>query len=548
MPLAEPSFARRRLAPALLILSLVLAFNDAAVFRPDLLVECVARIGMIALAAILLWARPTQTRYARARTLLLWGLIGFSFDLFWQDAYGDTFAWIAMPLKYAGVAGGIACFIALTGPPRAAKLAIFTGLVLFAAGTAHGTLWMLHCGASRGGPCYVADAASLSTYRAYFALDALARLAIFLGSLGTLLSSAENRQRLLLVSLSAMVLAAGTIVDFTTRLRPLSPDVVFAVQMLDAACALLFVIGLFIALTKQRMFDVVYAFSSGAVGAITFLAILAVVISMQQVGSAAVALSIAVGLVLLRIVYLCRDGLSLRALRQAAAYAIALILCSAVFAGEEGLLHWKMQVAGFDDWLARLLPGVPVNRELLGDIAVAGIAALALSPLEETLKERLNARLLPDEEKRFELLRHFRKGIAFFTEAVELERMLVNVVTTNLHAEFAHLFLHGSGRCYEPAASYPESLQRPPEVSLETLPPEVRCGKCRTTDLPCGCVPQARIVPALFAPARGQVFGFIALGPKRSDHGEDYTHREKQELHALGREAGPALYHLRSRV
>src|SRR5579872_7209486 len=102
------SFARRRIAPVLIVVSLLLALHDAAgYFRADLLIEAVARAGMAMVAAIIVYAWPSNARYEQQRTLLLWGVIGFSFDLFWQEAYAGSIQAAAMVLKYAGIACGL---------------------------------------------------------------------------------------------------------------------------------------------------------------------------------------------------------------------------------------------------------------------------------------------------------------------------------------------------------------------------------------------------------------------------------------------------------
>jgi len=547
------SFARRVIAPALVALSMLLAMHDLAHVRADLLIEGIARIGMAAVAAIMLYGWPADARYEQQRALLLWGVIGFSFDLFWQVAYGGIFQAIAMVLKYAGIAAGLACFIALTASfgngERDELLRRFIvaaaapfGILLFALGTWHGYLWLRHCGGTAG-PCIVNDAYSLPVFRTYFALDAVGRLAVFAAAILALASSSKNRQRLLLVALSAAVLSLGTAVDFLARLRPLAPETVFALQVFDAACTLAFVAGLFIAITKKRMFDVAFAFSAGVINVLVFLVWLALIQLVEPlVGTFPVVVATLLWFVVAYVQWLCPNGVTRIALRQALVYVSAMALCYGAFIFAEALLHGRAHEA-VGQYLERSLPWG--HAAFLGDLGLAAIGAFTLTRFEEWAKEWIASRLLPPDDKPLALLRHFRKGIPFFTEAAELERMLVHVVTTNLKAEFAHIFLHHDAGHYEVAASYPDSAPKPPEVPLDCLPEDVRCGKCRRDELPQECVPAARLVPVMYAPKPGRLFGFLALGQKRSEDGEDFTQCERKELRELGKEAGGALYELR---
>ncbi|HLI95615.1 MAG TPA: hypothetical protein VKT72_05955 [Candidatus Baltobacteraceae bacterium] len=555
------SFARRRIAPVLIVVSLLLALHDAAgYFRADLLIEAVARAGMAMVAAIIVYAWPSNARYEQQRTLLLWGVIGFSFDLFWQEAYAGSIQAAAMVLKYAGIACGLTSFLALIASfgngERYRKLRAFTanrlapvlGVAVFAVGVIHGALWIADCGPAVG-RCYVSDALSFSMYRTYFALDSAMRVAIFAAAAAALVSSRENLQRLLLVAVSSAVLAAGTAIDFLARLHPLPGLAVFALQIFDAACTLLFVIGLLVAIGRKTMFDVAFAFSSGVVNTVTFLLLLTIIAGIQlRFGFLPVAFAVLVWFVTAYVLWLCPSGVTTVALRQAGIYVAAMLAFYGIFILVESLTHWK----GHDplaDLLGRIWPQAAkrLPSELVGDIGLAAIGVLGLSRLEDGAKEWIAERFTPEEDKPFALIRHFRKGLSLFTEAAELERMLVHMVATNVKAEFSHVFLHHDAQHYEAQASYPESLQQPPEVLVDTLPPDVQGGKCRRQELPSACVPQATIVPTMFAPKRGQLFGFLALGPKRSEHGEDYTHRERKELHELGNDAAAALYELRGR-
>jgi hypothetical protein len=552
-------FARRIIAPVLLVVSLLLTLHDAAHFRVDLAIEAAARAGMAALAAIMLYAWPAQPRYERQRVLLLWGVIGFSFDVFWQVAYSGFFQTAAMVAKYAGVAAGLGCFLALTisfangERHRAARqfavnvLAPAACIAVFTVGVVHGVLWIRDCAGTVGG-CYVNDQLSFAVYRAYFALDSAARIGIFAAAAAAVAWSSENGQRLLLAAISAALLAAGTAIDFLARLHPLPGGWVFGLQVFDAACTLLFVIGLFIAIGKDSMFDVAFAFSSTVVSAVTFVFLLVVIAAVEQyVGWGPVAAVMLVWFVVSYVFWLCPSGVTATALRQACLYAGAMLLFYGIIIGIEATYHWRARDP-LTNALLQAFPHAPVPRDLLGDLGLAAVGVFTITRFEDWLKELIAARLIPEEEKPLALVRHFRQGIAFFTEAVELERMLVHIVTSNLRAEFAHLFLHRDPKCYEADASYPDSLQKPPDVPVDELPPDVQCGKCRREELPSACVPKATFVPAMYAPKPGHLFGFLAMGPKRSEHGEDYTHRERKEMFELGKEAAAALYELRGRA
>ncbi len=291
--------SRKYFAPAVLLLSLLLLLNDAAAFRLDLFFECLARLGMLVLAALMLRKWLAEARYEGQRRLLLCGLLGLSLDVYWQLAYSGAFQWFAMLLKFAGVATGLMCFIALTASfgngARGTRFRVvlrlvapLMGLVVFIAGVALGFGWMAHCRSGAGG-CYVDDAFSIWSYRAYFIADSTARLLIFAAALAAVITSPENRQRLLLVAVSCMLLAAGTAIDFTVRLATVPPDTVFALQVLDAILTLLFVLGMFVAITKNRMFDVAFYFSGGIVYGAVFVLALIVNLAMQRILLAAAA-------------------------------------------------------------------------------------------------------------------------------------------------------------------------------------------------------------------------------------------------------------------
>ncbi|HEY9179570.1 MAG TPA: hypothetical protein VIO32_02560, partial [Candidatus Baltobacteraceae bacterium] len=248
---------------------------------------------MIVLAAIVLFAPSANRQYERERRLLFWGIVGLSFDVFWQSAYGGVLQWIAMDVKYAGVACGIGCLISFTASfgtvkrlERFQRFMAQTGAViiaasLFATGVAHGATWISQCGSVQG-VCSTGDAAAFALYRAYFIIDSLARIAVFIASVVAIVSSKERFQRLFLIAAASALLSAGTAVDFSARLFPLSDAAVFRLQICDAACTLAFIIGLFLALRMNRMFDVTFAISTALVDTLTFFALFAVAAVLSQ--------------------------------------------------------------------------------------------------------------------------------------------------------------------------------------------------------------------------------------------------------------------------
>jgi hypothetical protein len=261
--------------------------NDFGAARTDLIVEAIARAAMLGLAAFMLLHWPAGGRYEKQRALLFWGLIGFSLDVYWQVAYEGPAQWVAMAVKYLGVAGGLSCFIALAASfgdgdrlgvrnALARTVAPAFGVVLAAIGITHGYTWMQHCGIAIG-DCYVNDLLSVSSFRAYFSVDALGRILTLVAALAGLLSSPQNRQRLLLITVSCAVLSIGTALDLSARLISPSPGYVFLVQNVDAATTLCFALGLFLALKRGLLFDVAYVISRGTVYLCSFIALLILV-------------------------------------------------------------------------------------------------------------------------------------------------------------------------------------------------------------------------------------------------------------------------------
>ncbi|MBV8638862.1 MAG: hypothetical protein JO322_12335 [Candidatus Eremiobacteraeota bacterium] len=535
-----------RYAP--LAIPLLFVLNDAAVFRLDLFIECLARLGMIVLAAIVLRGWSSDARYRRQRIYLFWGLIGFSLDLYWQFAYEWHVAWLAMTIKFAGIALGTACFIALCASfangRRASRaftlvehiLAPACALFIFVTGIILGYTWQMgHCAGTLGG-CFVDDPLALASNRAYFAADAFGRMTIVLTGIAALIASPENRQRLLLVAISCIVLGAGTAADFALRLIPLPGYAVFGLQLADATCTLLFVIGLFVAITRGRIFDVAFASSRALVYGVTFL-----VLFIAYEADLRVLIFIVAGLMLAAyLIYLRERGGSSR---RAWTYAVATAAFYAGYFALEGRVH-NLLDAPFERFLRWLsldvLPGPAVD--LAVGAAIALVLAVLLSPIEELGVEKIAESLMAEDGKRAQRLRNFRRSITLFTQAAELERMLVDTVFSAAQAEFAHLF-HRNGHRFAASVSAPPSVASPPEIDEKALPKTLQPPALRDGPLPdtCGLVCEY----AALMPLRGQLLGFLGLGRKQCRDGSCYSTIVLKELHALAHEAAKILHELR---
>ncbi len=247
---------------------------------------------------------------------------------------------------------------------------------------------------------------------------------------------------------------------------------------------------------------------------------------------------------------MCEGHFTRQAFAQAAVFVGVTTGVYLAFSSAHGAFHWGGGTGDvLEDGIGSVFPGLSGQKKLVADMLLAGVGALTLTPCEEWLKEKVAGVMMPETEKPFALLRHFRQGIPFFTKAAELERMLVHAVTTNIEAEFAHLFLdRESQQQYTPVASYPDSVHEPSPVPFAHLKAEILRGKVRHDELtpPGDYVPQAQIVPAM--PAPGSLVGFFAVGPKQSAHGNPFSHREIKELHRIGKEAGKAFKELRGRT
>jgi hypothetical protein len=309
---------------------------------------------------------------------------------------------------------------------------------------------MHHCAVPTGN-CYVDDRLSTWSFRGYFGLDAFGRLLTLFAALAGLVSSPENRQRLLLIAVSCAVLSLGTALDLTTRFFQPSPNYLALVQTIDALTTLCFAIGIFLALKRGLLFDVVYMVTRGTVYICCFIALLLIVGTI------------------------------------------------------EGWIHWRGSGVAELLHLDQILPGGNFTIDVMISIG----CVFGFKRFEDRAADELAVRVLGDEEKSIERLQHFQRQIGVFTKSGALTGKLLNVLRTTARATCVDVFLRDADGAYVAIASSREP--KPDSVRAEQLPRRLQ-GFHETWLRDGGCVPGACI--AFPMPVGGRLFGFLACGPK----------------------------------
>ena len=503
VPVATQAPSWRWFAWAALVISLFFVVWDGfnADARLDLMIGLLARALMIFVASAVLVRWRDFAKASVLTKLLVAGLIGLSLDVYWQVAYDSSepmLRGLAMTLKYAGISAGLACFVALTatfGDGDRHKLRALTakyvapgiGIALFITGIAHGAFWLSVCGNTDGICAGVTNPWALGTFRAYLGLDVLARLLIFLAAWTGMIWSSQSGGRLLSVALASTTLTLGTALDFGLRLR--LQDTTFANWLLQHY-------------NYRSLLGTLQIEDS--IGTLIFALILVIALKTR----------------------------TLFAMSRYAMYVFSVWLFLLVIGVIEGFS---------DSWLAPYREALHID-EFWANLFLATTFGLILHRPEEIVLGRIE-RLRGDIDARIKELRELRTQIGTYTDAKILERAIVDKLTSAARAEFAQIFLRHGKHGYRLDQTSPE--QRPCEVKAvgEKELPEKLCRDFNHCELePAGCLKGA--VLALPMPVAGQLYGFLACGPKQCEGEDCYIDHEKEEIASLAREAGGALYAL----
>jgi len=260
--------------------------------RPDLGIELVARALMLVLAVL----ASSRTQGDRHLRLLLWAVICISLDTYWQNTYrhlgGKPLEWIEMVVKYLAVGLGLGLLLRLCasfGDAPAERLRswlrdwwLAPAAVVSLVGLWHGVVYVQSCFFFVHGTdqCIIGDQ-GVFALDAYLVSNALLRVAIVVAALiGYLRSSAEYRQRTLLVAFASIIFALGTIVHFLARLN-LPYDAVVVLQIVDAGTTLLFPLALLYASTRRRLFDVEYLVKRSVSYALASLIVAGILVAVE---------------------------------------------------------------------------------------------------------------------------------------------------------------------------------------------------------------------------------------------------------------------------
>ena len=495
MPIARwfaSARSARLAAGGLIALSFVLDGNDWS-SRLDLELEFLSRASMLAVAAFALRA----TRGDACARLLVWGLIGVSFDLFWQTNFDPGWSqWSAMTIKYVAVSAGLATLLRLTavygdGTSRfrtvIAAAAPWFGLVLAITGLLHGSLWITQCRADCDPAEHPIDALAITSYNGYLLLGAVLRAAMIAAAVaGIATASPRERQRLILVTVACVLFATGTLVNFSARLVPFEGMPSRETRdVLDAALTLAFPLVLWIAILRRRLFDVEYVVRRALVYGFVILAI----------------------------------GLSITVAEQ--------------------ILHYEIGKWGDDTLIAEHVgPEAKDRFEMLVEIGVGLALALLFKPLEEAATRRVEHAMAPEREKRLDVLREIAERIPLIASAPDLERRLLRSLERGTDARFVEAYVRDPDGGYAAALAAPGTALHLPGDAAATL----ARGKPLKGAAAQGLVPGAELaLPMVIA---GKLFGILVCGSKRSE--VSYAPDELRELTAIAREAGSSLFAFRA--
>ncbi|HEY9085896.1 MAG TPA: hypothetical protein VIN40_08205 [Candidatus Tyrphobacter sp.] len=461
--------------------------RDWHLHRADLQLESLARLFMLVVAVLAAYL----TRGHHHTRLLMWGLVGLSFDVYWETAYGYAgFQWVAMAIKYLGVPFGLVCVTRLAatfgeGPRSGVRELIYRaapamGVVVAALGLLHGYLYITNC-YRVGGGCEFISTLAIRSYGWYVVADALIRIVTIAAAVIGLFSSSEKyRSRLVLIAGSCVLLATGTSIDFLARVVPPATVWISGLQYVDAVTTLLFPIGLLIALLRRQLFDLDYV------------------------------------------------------IRRWLAFTIAAGFVVITFAVCEQLL--QIALSRFT-W--------PIGPRWLPEVLVGVAITLLFKPVDKLSMESIDRYILPDRKKRLDALRRLAAKLALTDNIADLTRQL-ETLKKSAGASFADVFLRDAGGDYAP---FTWSTEVRPALVAGTASAVQRlsAGKAVRLKERNRTIPKAHLL--LPMPVAGKLFGILACGRKYLDSEDDrYDPAEIGELEAVARQAGAALYALHATV
>lgn len=497
---------RRRLANVLLGISLLVLALDALVCYwqgSDIVVQTLARLLLIGVAFLV-------SRSARddLSWLLVWGLIGTSFDTFWsyRGGYDAHPREALMVLKYLAVPVGLAALIRFTaefgggdcdiaGVRKAIRTAAWPlGGVLALAGLVHGITYLAGC---QYGPTYVAEAKTDLNdfygcrsfvdfwFKAYLSVDVFARFVIIGAALVGLWVSTRKQREFSVLTLSCVVFAVGPALDFIARFYENSPIVGWVAgdtgRMINAASTVLFPIGLLAALHRREL----------------------------ENGSF---------------------------LHKTAIVTIVLTALGGVWYGLEHLVE-KVLDFSYTEFAHGVTDGQPHAPKWMIDIGLGVLVALLYKPASQFIGDYVERTMYPDRGKRLPILQHCVDQLQRITERRALDELLMR---TSLDCGTHPLWLFKAEENGRFVCLVPQDDAFDVQVSLDNRCvahlAEGKIAKSGVEKLFPGAVLAAPIV------LRGKLIGVLACGAPRLYDPPEFEAAEERELFSLAREAGAALY------
>ena len=475
--------------------------------RWDLPVELLARLLMVGLAVFC----AAVTRGSRDTRLLMWALVLSSFDVFWQTSYGHGgIEWAAMAVKYTGVPAGLMCLMRFCanfgeGDLRAARTTIYNAApyaaaVLAAIGLSRGITHIQNCEMYHNGwVCLQNGPLVVGTYNAYIAGDVALRLAcIAAAAIGVFCSAKKMRLQLALVALTCILLALGTVLDFTARFTPAAGGVQASFIYADALTVLFFPAGLTIALFARQLFDVDV------------------------------------------------DPVLRRVLALTVATAAALL----IFALSHALLH-RFALVHLIGYAAGVRPDLGTwltHHEWAPDAIVGALLLMFFRLLEEPTLRFIDDFVLPDRKQRLERLRDIGERLFAFQELRELDEYNVaRKVRAAAGCVFVDVFLgDGNGRYYPRPDMYtdavrPHAIAAADPIVAQYLSKGARASLRQRTEWANADVAFPMLVGK-------QLYGFLACGrkyhPTLDGVYDAFDSQELHELEVLARQLGMVLHGL----
>lgn len=490
---------RRTLARLLLGFSLLLLLVDVlATYSQgsDVDLEALARLLLIVVAFIAVRSSAHDHVW-----LLIWGLIGTSFDTFWSAA-GNHPAWLReamMVVKYLAVPAGLAALLRFTAEFGGAdcdiggircfirRLAWPLGVLLAAAGLTHGITYLAGC-------VYVAPKHDFfdcqpfveSGFLAYLSADIFVRIVIVVAAVMGLLASHRMRRQFLVLGASCAIFALGGAVDFLARVLPSSrlSEILSGEsgQIVNAACSVAFPVGLLIAVQRRELYDVRYLVHKTTVITIVMTLLGSLWYGLQQL--------------------------------------------------VEVVLHRRLLelVVGVTD-------GLPHPSERMIDIVVGFLVALLYKPAERLVSEIVEKRLFPDRGRCLHVLRQCVDRLQAVTDRPALDALLARTAIACGIVPFNVFKVCEDERFVSlipPDAAFDVRF-----VADDRRLARLREGKIAKEGI--GSIVPGAVLAVPFV-LRGRLIAVVACGaPMRFDPPE-FEAAEERELCNLARETGAALY------